>query len=220
MSKIIIGGLAVVALIVGIVAYNKTPARVVGTQGSTGPQGERGLVGPTGPQGPQGPRGYTGPQGPSGTSGESAPVFGALTGPDISSPYLSINGIRRTYSRMPFSQATTTPCRFQQPAGKAYLEFAVANITTATTTSTGVWTIATSTASVPFATTTPLLTAFSIAPNSSTTIVLVGTTTVGVTGRSWGGTDWLVFGVSGAPGTNYTNGFTYQGYCEAGWLVL
>ena len=101
----IVGGLAVVALIVGVVAYNKSPSSIVGSVGPQGPQGERGLQGPTGPQGPQGVKGATGSQ---------SELVGSVTGPDFYSPYFNINDVKGWYYSSGAIEASTS-CMFKSP---------------------------------------------------------------------------------------------------------
>ena len=75
--------------------------------------------------------GSVGPQGPQGPSGQTV---GALSSPDIASPYFSFGGVRSWGYSMPFQDATSTICTFQSPAATSSLEFASIEITTATST--------------------------------------------------------------------------------------
>lgn len=120
----IIGVLAVVALVVSIASYTKTPAKIVG---STGPQGTQG---PKGDRGPQGPQGIPGERGPVGPAGSPAPrTLGALTGPEISSPYLSFGGVREWAYRGIMARAASTTCSIQLPNASTTLAYAAANMT-------------------------------------------------------------------------------------------
>lgn len=98
-------------------------------------------------------------------------VFGSLTGPDISSPYLAINGLTHEYRAKVLDTATSTPCSFQSPAGTSTLVFASLQITTGTTTDTTEWDIAKAT--TPFATST-IISRFSVPAGTAT---LVASTT-------------------------------------------
>src|SRR3990167_112955 len=40
---------------------------------------------------------------------------GAVTGPDITSPFISVNGIQTFYSKQEMRQSTSTPCALQSP---------------------------------------------------------------------------------------------------------
>ena len=73
--------------------------------------------------------GSVGPQGPKGDS-----VVGAVSSPDIMAPYFSYGGVRHWGYSMPFTDATSTICRFQSPAATSSLEFVSIDITTATST--------------------------------------------------------------------------------------
>lgn len=45
----------------------------------------------------------------------SAPSFGALSGPDISSPYLAVNGLATYSATVLMSQNSSTTCQYQTP---------------------------------------------------------------------------------------------------------
>lgn len=118
-SNKIIGILAVIALAVGVIAYHKTPDRVVG---STGQQGTQGPKGDRGPQGVQGDRGLTGPQGP---AGSPAPrVLGSATGPELTSPYFTFGGVRQWAFTQDFNVNASTTCSFPAPAATTSVAFA------------------------------------------------------------------------------------------------
>jgi hypothetical protein len=114
----IIGILAAISLIVGVIAYQKTPDQILG---AAGPQG---VQGPKGDQGPQGERGPVGPQGP---AGSPAPrTLGALTGPEIPSPYLTFGNVRTWQYKTSMAAASTT-CSIQAPSASSTLVSASAN---------------------------------------------------------------------------------------------
>lgn len=60
--------------------------------------------------------------------------IGAVSGPDISSPYISINGVRTFYERAIPRNATTTICALRSPAATSTLISGAINITNASTT--------------------------------------------------------------------------------------
>jgi hypothetical protein len=131
----ILAGIGIVlALIIGVVAYNHVPANSTGSQGPQGIQGEIGPQGPVGPAGPggngsgvgprgpmglQGPRGLQGPEGPSGSG-----TLGSVTGPDSFFPVETHNGVGLTFeSKSAFNQASTTLCSLKGPTSTSTLIF-------------------------------------------------------------------------------------------------
>jgi len=79
--------------------------------------------------------------------------LGALSGPDILSPYLSIGGVRSWYGSMDLRVGTTSVCAVQAPAATTTLVSATARIDTAAGYATA-WEIGNATTA--FATTTSL----------------------------------------------------------------
>ena len=133
MNKYLVG-LVAAAVLVGVVAVGvsyPTPDQGNAAPGAKGEKGEVGARGPQGVAGPTGPRGLQGLQGPKGDPGQS---LGAVSGPDLFVPYLSVNEVRRTYKAMAFAAATTTPCVFQAPSATSSLESLVIHQSQATTT--------------------------------------------------------------------------------------
>lgn len=61
-------------------------------------------------------------------------TFGALSGPDIISKYLSIGGIRDNYEKAPLTSASTTLCSIKSPAATTTLMFYSIWFDTASTT--------------------------------------------------------------------------------------
>lgn len=55
-------------------------------------------------------------------------VFGALSGPDISSPYLSVNGVTTFYNKANMKGATTTACSFKSPSATSTLRLGSVNV--------------------------------------------------------------------------------------------
>lgn len=62
------------------------------------------------------------------------PLIGALTSPDIQSLYLSVNGIRDNFFRVPLIQGSSTICSAVSPVGTSTLIYGVISIKTSTTT--------------------------------------------------------------------------------------
>lgn len=62
------------------------------------------------------------------TSAPAAPAPGAISGPDISSPYLSINGVIHWYTRVTMRQASSTLCSIPTPAATSTLTKLTAHI--------------------------------------------------------------------------------------------
>ena len=199
MNKVIntvVGVVALAALVVGVVAYNKAPTTIIGAQGAQGP------VGPMAPQGPVGPK------------GADAPVrLGSISGPDSPYTYYGVNGVRIYPNTRDFTTSTTTVCAIQSPAATSTLISGGALFTTSSTTATTV-TIAKS--ATAFATTTKLGEG-AIAANAQG-FLLASTTaiTAGGTGSNlnpayvFGPSQWFVVGVQGGVGT-----FSPVGQCSA-----
>lgn len=116
--------------------------------------------------------------------------LGAVSGPDISSPYLTVNGQRRWFFRDGFKLGTSTPCAFQSPGATSSLVFFGMNQTTATSVAV-TWTVATSTHSNG---TTSRLYEKTWAANNLFSIAQTGSTTAaGQQSLVLGPTDWVVY---------------------------
>lgn len=102
-----------------------------------------------------------------------APQLGALSGPDIQSPYLKVGGVKREYRYVAFTGATSTPCSVVSPAATSSLRTAWLQINTASTTAT-TWHFATST--VMNATTSLLTNPISLGSGARGTMFYHGTT--------------------------------------------
>lgn len=136
-KNLIIGGIGVVALIVGITAYNKTPERLVGSTGPQGPRGEQGIQGEEGPAGRDGRDGVTRV-----VTEPSKPVLGAVSSPDIMSPYFSYGGNRHwAYSTVAKGTESisngfgSTTCQILSPSATTTLVSASAYFTSIGSTS-------------------------------------------------------------------------------------
>ena len=185
-------GLAVVALVLGVVSYQKQPTVLKGASGAQGPQGIQGPVGPVGPQGPRGERG------PAGESGQVK--LGAMPGSDLYSPTFSVNGVRSFFTRQNLAQATTTVCAIQAPTtGTSSLRFFSIKESTSTTTAS---IIDIAKASTAFATTTKLVPTQSLGANAVWGFGLTGTSTVGTNYQplSFAAGEWVVVNQVGGAG--------------------
>lgn len=138
--------------------------------------------------------------------------LGSLTSPDITSPYLSVNGVVKYYSSLPFSAATTTPCSLQGPAATSTLQFAGWQITVGTSTAA---TIDLGTSTTRYATTTNLVAAKSIASGAQGYAYwspVGGSVNDAIIAPS----EWVVVKTAGAG----LSGYTYSGTCSAVFQVL
>lgn len=121
----VIGVVAAIALVVGVVAYNKTPTAIVGSQGAQGPKGES-VVGPRGPAGKDGVTTVI--------TKTEAPKLGSVSSPDIPSPYLQYGGVREWAYKITSMATGSTSCSFMAPPATTTLKFAIATYTLASTT--------------------------------------------------------------------------------------
>lgn len=109
-SNIVIGAIAVIALLVGGLAYHKAPLQVSGKAGQVGIQG------PKGDRGPAGLQGETGAQGIKGADGQSGHVFGATATLDnVDNPFVSIGGVKTYYYSRPMTATSSIICSIQNP---------------------------------------------------------------------------------------------------------
>lgn len=108
-TSLIVGVLATVALIVGVVAYNKTPSVLVGAKGEQGPRGE------------QGPAGRDGKDGVTKVVTQvvekpASQTLGAVSTLDgIFYPYVKIADSREYYWNTAFSATSSVVCSIQNP---------------------------------------------------------------------------------------------------------
>jgi len=199
--------LAVVALIVGVVSFTKTPAKVSGLNGSQGARGEQGVAGP---RGPQGERGATG------APGRDAQVkLGAVSSPDILSPYFSYGDTRFWGFRPNLLTASTTVCNIQAPAATTTLEGFSLDVKTGTTSEVH---LQFATSPTPDATTS-VLANFTLAANSKNQVS--GTSTLAhqvIPGSTWfviKASPTLAAGAAGAQGT-----VSMTGTCSANFRAI
>lgn len=139
--------------------------------------------------------------------------LGAVSGPDLYSPYWNVNGVREWYVKQPMRSATTTLCSMRAPvSATSTLKFASWQITVGTSTSA---TIDIGTSTAGFATTTNLVAAKSVAANAQ--------------GYSyWSPAGSSVDDAKMAPGEYVVvktagaglSGYTYGGSCQAVYIEL
>jgi hypothetical protein len=120
-SNVIIGILAVAAIVIGVVSYTKTPSTVVGASGAVGP------MGPQGPRGEQGIPGRDGVDGITKVVNVPAPTLGGAS-PDFG-PYISVGGVRQWAYSQTFSANASTTCSIAAPAATSSIAWASFQIT-------------------------------------------------------------------------------------------
>ena len=123
-----------VLLLVGVALAVVLALGVSYPTANTGPQGDKGAQGDRGAQGVAGRDGKDGARGPQGAPGKNGDNLGALVGPDLFVPYLNVNGINRTFTRLSFTQGTSTVCSILSPAATSTLVSAKVQMTVATDT--------------------------------------------------------------------------------------
>lgn len=143
------------------------------------------------------------------------PNVGALSSPDISSPYISWGGVRQYAGSMSLNQATTTLCAIQSPAATSSLAYASFRMTLATTTA-SVLTFARATTA--FATTTIIGNQITIASGAQATVIASTTAaTIDNNGASiFPPSTYLVVGLQGGQGASQT--FSQTGSCQVVWV--
>lgn len=209
-SSIIVGVLAVAALIVGVVAYNKTPTTLIGSAGAPGIQGPRGEQGVPGRDGKDGVTKVI-------TQVVKEPMtLGALSSPDIPSPYISVGGLATYSYKSSLITASTTACVIQGPAATTSIEYSGVQITTATSTAT-TWTFAQSTDRW-LGSTTPIVASFPLASGAQGSFAFHASTTQSVaSGGILAPSNWLVWTVAG---TSISDSTKLNGTCSAQLKVL
>lgn len=207
LTTIVIGLVAGVSLVVGVAAYTKSVPQVdtAGIVGQQGPKGDKGDVGPRGPQG---------------VAGKEAPVrLGALSGPDIPSPYLQWGDVTHPSNGAALRAASTTPWAWQVTATSTIdgggCNFAVSSSTAMN------YTLAK--ASTPYATTTVFATT-SIAANAQGYLNILATSSVSVdtklaiVDRTVNTGEWIVLGAAGPGGIGA--GYVIANYAPVGKCVV
>lgn len=133
---------------------------------------------------------------------------GAVSSPDILSPYFSYGGVRHWAGKQTLNTATTTPCAIQSPVATSTLSRVIFNVNVSTSTA-ATMTLATS--STAFATSTELF-RFTIPANLTRTFQYVASTTDAQgQAQTIAPNTYLVFGAAGVA----SGGFTFGGSCSA-----
>jgi hypothetical protein len=139
---------------------------------------------------------------------EQEPSVGAVSGPDLLSPYFNVNGWTEWPTRQGFASATTTVCAIKSPAATSTL--ALGSGVRLDVSSTTASTVTVAKAATAFATTTPLFSAH-VAANARAAIAATTTTNDFVFAPN----TWLVVGMAGGIGS-----FSPSGVCQAKFVQL
>lgn len=137
---------------------------------------------------------------------EAEPTFGALSGPEIPSPYLIVGGVTQWYGSMDMRSATTTVCALQSPSVTSTLEFAAGSFDITSTTA-SVITIAKS--ANAFVTTTVLNSDLSVSANAKALVFASSTQAINDQ-RIFAPSQWVVVSMKGGVGD-----FSPTGKCRA-----
>ena len=137
------------------------------------------------------------------------PQLGAVSGPDLSSPYFSVNGVVTYQSRVTMRAATTTLCAIKSPSATSTLAVVGWQIGAGTTTAA---TIDLATSTTAYSTTTNLVAASSVASGANGAVSWASSGTNGVLAPNI----YVVVKTAGAG----LSGYTYGGTCFAQFIVL
>lgn len=141
---------------------------------------------------------------------------GAVSSPEIPSPYFGFGDVRWWAGKMETAQATTTVCAIQSPVATSTLVGGGVSLSVSSTTAS---TVTVAKATTAFATTT-LLRTVSVSANAQAQFPLASTTSV-ASAAAWeleqvnltfAPNTWLVVGMAGGVGT-----FSPTGTCTAVW---
>lgn len=163
--------------------------------------------------------GHAGPQGPVGPQGQTAaPSYGALSGPDIASPYLGWGGVRTFRASQSLVQSTTTICALQSPASTSTLSHYGVRFDVG---SSSAMTVYIAKATTAFATTTQLGQSWTLAASSKGFINGSTTATQVVAANEvFAPNSWLNFTVQGGDSGANATGLVPTGLCEASWTAF
>lgn len=146
---------------------------------------------------------------PEGQSG----IVGAVSGPDISSPYFSYGGVRHWGAKTEsLTEATTTVCALQSPAATSTLSFGSIRLSVSSTTAS---TVTMAKATTPYATTS-LLASSAVGANAFLTLVATSSLPVGFT--TFAPNTYLVIGMADATPQAGAGTFSPTGVCQATWV--
>lgn len=138
------------------------------------------------------------------------PALGAVSSPDMNSPYFSFGGVRQwAGSTDNLNQATTTVCAIQSPAATSTLIMGSVRLTVSSSTAS---TVTLAKAATAYATTTALGSA-SVSAGAQATVVSLRTAAGGdALAETFSPNTWFVVGMAGGVGT-----FSPTGVCKAQW---
>jgi hypothetical protein len=129
---------------------------------------------------------------------------GAVSGPEISSPYLIVNGVRTEYRSMKFSTSSTTRCALQSPTDKASVLSLEGIVSSATTTD---YTLHIAKSATQYATTTQIRQE-TVTSNSAVVFPTASSTqsSLSDTNRIFAAGEWLVVSTAGPTATAFDSG--------------
>ena len=140
---------------------------------------------------------------------------GAVSSPDINSPYMSFGGVRSWAGHTEsLTQATTTVCAIQSPAATSSLRFAGVRFTVSSTTAARI----TLAKALTYNSTTTSLGVADLVAGAPATVIAstTGANFATLDGAStFGPNQWFVVGMSGGTGT-----FSPTGSCSAQWTEI
>ena len=146
---------------------------------------------------------------------DGTPKYGALPGPDIPFPYISVGNVEQRYASISFNTASTTICSVKSPVSTSTLVFGSVQVTTASTTAL-LFEIGKST--VIDATTTSLGTH---ALGASAKMTMLASTTPNTAGidKSWVFSPSTYFNVKYGKGIGTVVNNGLAGTCKVKWIV-
>lgn len=146
------------------------------------------------------------------TKSPSAPLSGAVTGPEVDSPFFTIGGVTKEYRSQSLLAGTTTPCSIKSPNATSTL--LVYTLRYSRTSADGATTFDVTTGTTQYATTTGTISAAQAVATGpvKADVVLYGTTTSIVAPNSFIVTKYATSSLS----ANFAN----TGVCKAVFQVL
>lgn len=147
------------------------------------------------------------------------PSLGALSNPDISSPYISWGGMATYRAQVPLSNATAatnTPCILTSPAATSTLRFAALRVSTASSTATG-WHVSKGTGTSEATTTANSLGSYALSSGALGTMTLRPALSTVDPVSVFAPNSKLVWTIAG---TVIADTSKFNGVCQAEWDVL
>lgn len=147
-------------------------------------------------------------------------VVGSVTGPELSSPFWTVDGVTHEYRSTTFSGSTSTPCSWLSPSSTSTLLYTSLQISNSTNTALLI-TLATSSTMNATGTSNRLISEAAVGADVKAVLHYNGTTTSAVVDEPWLDTlaprTYLTWGIEGIGG--YTNPSEFGGTCKAEFLV-